>query len=60
MQDVKEKINKVINDIPEEALEDVLEYLKSIAEKANKDIRLSQDLSKILKEDKILLERLAK
>ena len=60
MQDVKEKINKVINDIPEEALEDVLEYLKSIAGKSNKDIRLSQDLSKILKEDKILLERLAK
>lgn len=60
MQEVKEKINNVINDIPEEALEGVLEYLKSLAEKTKKDIRLSQDLSKILHEDKNLLERLAK
>lgn len=59
MQNVKEKINKVINDIPEDVLEDVLKYLKSLTNKSKEEVTLSQNLSKIIDEDKNLLEKLA-
>lgn len=45
--------------MPEEVLEDVFKYLKSLTTKSAKEIRLSQNIGKILKEDKNLLERLA-
>lgn len=60
MHTVKEKIKTIINDIPDEALEDVLKYLETLKNKSRDKISLSQDLSKILEEDKRLLERLAK
>lgn len=56
---IKDQINNLIDSIPEDVLEDVLEYLKSLPNKSKKEIQLSQNLSKILKEDKNLLERLA-
>ena len=58
-KEIKEKINVVIEDIPEDALEDVLEYLKSLTNKSKNDIQMAQNLSKILEDDKNLLERLA-
>ena len=58
-KEIKEKINVVIEDIPEDALEDVLEYLKSLTKKSKNDIQMAQNLSKILEDDKNLLERLA-
>lgn len=58
-KEIKEKINVVIDNIPEDALEDVLKYLKSLTNKSKNEIQLSQNLSVILEEDKNLLERLA-
>ena len=58
-KEIKEKINVVIEDIPEDALEDVLEYLKSLTNKSKNDIQMAQNLSKTLEDDKNLLERLA-
>lgn len=40
-------------------MEDVLEYLKSLTNKSKNDIQMAQNLSKILEDDKNLLERLA-
>jgi len=58
-REIKEKINDAIENIPDDALEDVLEYLKSLTNRSRRDITLSQNLSKIFDEDKKLLERLA-
>ncbi|MBP9691681.1 hypothetical protein KBD81_06405 [Candidatus Woesebacteria bacterium] len=57
---LKTEIQKVLDTIPEIVLEDVLEYLKSIQDKSVDSINLSQNLRKILMEDKALLEKLAK
>ncbi len=59
-KDIKDKINSVIDNIPDEVLEDVLEYLKTLTDKPKEKIRISRDLSKIIEEDKNLLERLAR
>lgn len=57
---VKEEIKKVIDEIPEETLEEILNYLKSILRAAPDVLQQSQHLKKILVEDRELLERLAK
>lgn len=59
-KELKQKINSVIDSIPEDVLEDVLEYLKSLTTKSKDKVNLSHNLSKILNEDKNLLQRLAK
>lgn len=59
-KEIKEKINTVIEQIPDDVLEDVLEYLNTLTDKAKNKIQLSRNLGKILKEDKNLLERLAR
>lgn len=56
---IKKEISDVIDNIPDDVLKDVLEYLKSLSNKSKNNIQLSQNLSKILDEDKILLEKLA-
>jgi hypothetical protein len=58
-KEIKDRINKVLNNIPDDVLEDVLRYLKSLTNKSRRSIILSQNLGKILEEDKNLLERLA-
>ena len=58
-KEIKKEIDRVINSIPEDTLEEVLDYLKSLTNKSKKEVLLSQNLKKILKEDKELLERLA-
>jgi hypothetical protein len=58
-KELKDMINKVIDNMPEDILEDVFNYLKSMTNKSKSDIILSQNLSRILDEDKNLLERLA-
>jgi hypothetical protein len=59
-KDLKERINQVLDKMPDEVLEDVFKYLKSLTSRSKHDIRLSQNLGKILEEDKNLLDRLAK
>jgi len=58
-KELKERINKVLDSIPDEVLEEVLKYLKSLTNKSKEDMLLSQNLKRILEEDKNLLERLA-
>lgn len=58
-KEIKDKINNVIDNIPDDVLENVLEYLKSLTNKSKSNIYLSQNLSKIIDEDKNLLEKLA-
>ena len=58
--EVKEQINKVLDNVSDEVLESILHYLKELISKSEKDLILSNNLNKILSEDKEVLERLAK
>jgi hypothetical protein len=58
--EIKEEISKVIDSMPDEALEPVLEYLKSLQQVSPVQAKRAQILSRILIEDRSLLERLAK
>jgi division protein CdvB (Snf7/Vps24/ESCRT-III family) len=57
--EVKEEINKVLDNVSEEALESILSYLKGLISKPLENQILSNNLNKILSEDKEVLERLA-
>ena len=58
-KELKERINRVLDNMSDDILEDVFKYLKSLTNKSRSDILLSQNLGRILEEDKNLLERLA-
>lgn len=58
--EIKNEIKKTIDDLPETILNDVLEYLNELKNTSKEKVSLSQNLSSILREDKGLLERLAK
>lgn len=55
---IKTEINKVLDNFSDNALNELLVYLKEMDSRSN--IYNPQDLYKILSEDKNLLERLAK
>jgi len=57
---LKLEIDKVLDTIPEQVLQDILEYLKQLQKQSSDKIILSNHLRKILQEDKALLEKLAK
>jgi hypothetical protein len=46
--------------LPDDISKDVLDYLKTILKKSSDEIRTSSNISKIINEDKNLLNRLAK
>ncbi len=56
---IKSRINKVLDNIPENVLEEILSYLEEIQGMSADKIVMSQRLRKILSEDKELLEKLA-
>jgi hypothetical protein len=56
---IKTEIQKVLDTIPDVVLEDILEYLKALQSKSADTISLSQNMRKILIEDRELLEKLA-
>jgi hypothetical protein len=58
-EEIKRKIYKVIDNMPDEVLEDVYKYLESLKSRSKSEIIISQNLARILEEDKNLLERLA-
>ena len=58
-KEIKEQIYKVLDNMSDDILEDVFKYLKSLTNKSRSNILLSQNLGRILEEDKNLLERLA-
>ena len=57
---ILKEINRVIQEVPENFLEDILSYLKQIEKKSKNDIEAFSDLKRIFKEDQELLEKLAK
>ena len=57
---LKSDIQKIIDNVPDKMLEEIYKVLKDFADKDADSIKLSQNLNKILTEDKELLERLAK
>lgn len=59
-QQAKTEIEKIIEDMNEETLIQVYEYLKSLSVSSQEDKQLAVNLSKILKEDRVVLEKLAK
>jgi hypothetical protein len=58
-EEVKTAISELLDNTPEQVLQEVFDYLKSVQGKTNESVSLSQNLRTILTEDKELLERLA-
>ncbi len=56
---IKTEIQKLLDTIPDVVLENILEYLKALQSKSVDSISLSQNMRKILIEDRELLEKLA-
>jgi hypothetical protein len=59
-QEIKSEIQKSLDNVPENVLQDVLGFLKQVENKTAEQVRHSKNLSEILIGDKELLERLAK
>ena len=59
-KEIKSEIHKALDNIPENTLQVILEYLKELEGKTPDQIKLANNLRDILSEDKDLLERLAK
>ena len=57
--DLKYEIHKVIDEVPESVLVDILDYLKQVKVTSKEKIDLTRNLGQILREDKELLQRLA-
>ncbi len=56
---IKEEIQEALNHVPETALADVLNFVKGIQTLSSEQATLEDNLDKIIREDKGLLERLA-
>jgi len=58
--ELKQEIVQIVDKLPNDVLGELLQYLRQV-EKTNADkMRLSLNLNTILKEDQVLLEKLAK
>ena len=58
-RDLKLEIQKALDNVPDNALKDVLVYLKSVQNSSPSEVTNAQHLKNILKEDGDLLKRLA-
>lgn len=58
-EEVKTAINELLDQSSEKVLHEVYDYLKTLDGKSDQMISMSKNLSKILQEDKKLLQRLA-
>jgi hypothetical protein len=56
---IQSEIQKVLDSVPENVLQDVLDFLKELQHQPADKVRLTNNLRQILSEDKELLERLA-
>jgi len=57
---IKTEIQKVLDNVPEAILQDVLDFLKELQNQPGEKVKLTNNLRQILSKDKELLERLAK
>ena len=55
-KELKSEIQKTLNNVPENILQDILVYLKEIESQPKKGIDMARNLRTILTEDKSLLE----
>ena len=53
------EIQKVLENVPESVLQDVLDFLKELQDQPADKVRLAKHLRQILSDDKELLEKLA-
>jgi hypothetical protein len=60
IKEIKTEIKKTLDNVPESALQEVLNYLKMIEHQPTNAVDRMANFRQILKEDKTLLERLAK
>jgi hypothetical protein len=58
--EIKIEIQKVLDNVPENVLHDILYLLKRFQNEANESIEITHALRVILNEDKELLEKLAR
>jgi hypothetical protein len=58
--EIKAEIQRLLDNVPEIVLNDLLDYLRKAQNQSNNQIELSHHLRKIISEDKELLEKLAK
>jgi len=58
-REIKTEIQKILEEVPEEVLHDLLEYLRETQKLTRDQAALSRHLRKIISEDKELLEKLA-
>ncbi len=57
--ELKEELDKVLESLPDELLEDLLDYIKVLIANPSNNIQLTSNLREIINEDKGLLQRLA-
>ena len=58
--ELKQEIIQIVNKLPNEVLEELLQYLRQVEKTTSDKTRLSLNLNTILTEDRELLEKLAK
>ena len=58
-KDLRMEINRVMENVPDDFLSEILNYLKEVENKTKQDLSSVQRIKRILKEDKDLLEKLA-
>jgi len=56
---VKTEIQKVLDQVPDEVLTDILDYLKELQKQTPENVQLAKFMKQTLAEDRELLERLA-
>ncbi|GAB1447171.1 hypothetical protein MASR2M44_01620 [Bacteroidota bacterium] len=56
---IQSEIQKVLENVPESILQDVLDFLKELQDQPTDKVRLANNLRLILSEDRDLLEKLA-
>ena len=59
-EDLRKEINRVIRKVPDDFLDDILTYLKEVENKSKNDYDSLRHLKQIFKEDRELLEKLAR
>ncbi len=59
VHEIRQEIHKVVDNMPEEILQNILEYFKELEHSSKDKVKLAQNLKLILSEDKELLHKLA-
>ena len=59
IKEIKYEIDAILNSLPEDELKSVLDYLKQVKSLNSSELKISTNISKIIREDSNLLKRLA-